>query len=62
MAAGRYYPARVPAALAETRFGLPPARSATTNNQLADLMIEHARNLKAVEATTEKLNRELGDF
>jgi len=48
--------------LAEMRFGLPTGNSATTNNRLADLMIEHARNLKTVEAATEKLNRELGDF
>jgi hypothetical protein len=48
--------------LAEMRFGLPTGNSATTNNRLADLMIEHARNLNTVEVATEKLNRELGDF
>jgi hypothetical protein len=39
------------------RFGLPTANTATDNNQLVDLMVDHARNLKAVEATTEELNR-----
>jgi hypothetical protein len=48
--------------LAETRFGVPPARSDTNSSRLATLMLDHSRNLKEVEATTEKLNEQLGDF
>jgi curved DNA-binding protein CbpA len=48
--------------LAETRFGVPEARSETTGGRLAALLVDHSRNLKEVEATKEKLNKELGDF
>lgn len=48
--------------LAETRFGVPPSRSDTNSSRLATLMLDHSRNLKEVEATTEKLNEQLGDF
>jgi hypothetical protein len=47
--------------LAETRFGLPSSRSDTTKSRLTTLIFDHARNLKGVEATKEKLS-ELGDF
>lgn len=47
---------------AETRFGVPPSRSDTNSSRLATLMLDHSRNLKEVEATTEKLNEQLGDF
>jgi hypothetical protein len=38
--------------------------STPTGNKarLATLLLDHARNLKEVEAAQEKLNRELGDF
>jgi hypothetical protein len=48
--------------LAETGISLPHSRSDTNKTRLATLMLDHARNLKAIEATKEKLNRELGDF
>ncbi len=48
--------------LAETTFGVPPARSDTNSSRLAALMLDHSRNLKEVEATIEKLNEQLGDF
>jgi hypothetical protein len=48
--------------LAETRFGLTASRTDTNSSRLVDLMLNHARNLKEVEAKTEELNRGLGDF
>jgi hypothetical protein len=48
--------------LAETRFGLSSSRSDTAKSRLTSLILDHARKLKEVEATKEKLNRELGDF
>ena len=48
--------------LAETGFGLPPSRTDTNGSRLASLMVDHARNLKEVEAQKEKLDRALGDF
>jgi hypothetical protein len=42
-------------ALIERTFGQSKTR-------VAELFLDHARNLKEVEATSEKLNRELGDF
>ena len=48
--------------LAETKFGLPRTSSDTNNGRLTVLMLDHARNLEEVEATKEKLSRELGDF
>ena len=47
--------------LAETGFGLKSTRSDTSKSRLTALMLDHARNLKAVEAGKEKLNRELGE-
>ena len=48
--------------LAEAGAGIPPSRSDTNKSRLNALILDHARNLKAVEATKEKLNSELGDF
>ena len=48
--------------LAETGFGLKPTRSDTSKSRLTALMLDHARNLKAVEATKDELSSELGDF
>jgi hypothetical protein len=48
--------------LAEKRFGVPESRSETSSAKLTALMLDHARNLKEVEGTKEKLNKELGDF
>jgi hypothetical protein len=48
-------------ALAEAKFVMPSS-SAADQTPLVDRILDHARNLKEVEATREKLNRELGDF
>ncbi len=50
------------AKLVDTGFGPPSSRTGTSKNKLVSLMLDHARNLKAVESITEKLNRGLGDF
>jgi|SoimicMinimDraft_17_1059745.scaffolds.fasta_scaffold302856_1 hypothetical protein len=47
-------------ALAEAKFVMPPSSADQTS--LVDRFLDHARNLKEVEAIREKLNRELGDF
>jgi hypothetical protein len=49
-------------ALLERIFGQPPAVAKSGKVRLAQLFLDHARNLKEVEATREELNRELGDF
>jgi hypothetical protein len=47
---------------AERSFPLPRSFQPTNQTRLKELFLDHARNLKEVEATQEKLNRELGDF
>ena len=47
--------------LAEAKFVMPSS-SVADKTPLVDRILDHARNLKEVEATREKLNRELGDF
>jgi hypothetical protein len=47
--------------LVERTFG-PSANLSANKADLAKRFVDHARNLKAVEAAKEQLNRELGDF
>ena len=47
---------------AEKSFALPESFQPSNQTRLKTLFLDHARNLKEVEATQEKLNRELGDF
>jgi hypothetical protein len=49
-------------AFVENSCTLPATYQPTNQTRLKELFLDHARNLKEVEATTEKLNRELGDF
>jgi hypothetical protein len=49
-------------ALAERLLASPPSPLTGNKARLAERFLDHARNLKEVEATQEKLNRELGDF
>jgi hypothetical protein len=49
-------------ALVERTFGQSPGDPTTNKARIGGLLLEHARNLKEVEAAREKLNRELGDF
>jgi hypothetical protein len=48
-------------ALVERTFS-PSANLSTNKAHLAERFLDHARNLKEVEAAKEQLNRELGDF
>jgi hypothetical protein len=48
--------------LVETKFPKSSSSAQTNRSRLTELMLDHARNLKEVEATRENLNRELGDF
>jgi hypothetical protein len=49
-------------ALVERTFTQSPGDPTTNKARIGGLLLEHARNLKEVEAAREKLNRELGDF
>ena len=49
-------------ALIERSFSPPVPRLSTNKSRLIEQMLDHANNLKQVEAIGEKLNRELGDF
>ena len=49
-------------ALIERTFGQAPSDGTGGKARLAQLFLDHARNLKEVEAAKEKLDRELGDF
>jgi hypothetical protein len=49
-------------ALVERTFGQSPSHGTGNKGRVAELFLDHARNLKEAEATKEKLDRELGDF
>ncbi len=49
-------------ALVERTFGQSPSDGTGNKARVAELFLDHARNLKEAEATKEKLDRELGDF
>jgi hypothetical protein len=49
-------------ALIERAFGQSPSGGTGGKARLAQLFLDHAGNLKEVEAAKEKLDRELGDF
>jgi hypothetical protein len=49
-------------ALVESIFGQSPSDGTGSKARVAELFLDHARNLKEAEATKEKLDRELGDF
>src|ERR1700745_763148 len=48
--------------LVENKFGSSLSSAPAGQAPLIERITDHARNLKEVEATREKLNRELGDF
>jgi hypothetical protein len=49
-------------ALVERTFVQSPSDGTGSKGRVAELFIDHARNLKEAEAAIEKLDRELGDF
>jgi hypothetical protein len=49
-------------AFVENSCKLPATHQPTNQTRLKQMLLNHAKNLKDVGATTEKLNRELGDF
>lgn len=49
-------------ALVERTFGQSPSDGIGSKARVAELFLDHARNLKEAEVAKEKLDRELGDF
>jgi hypothetical protein len=49
-------------ALVERIFSESTSSGTGSKARLAELFVDHARNLREAEAAKEKLNRELGDF